>query len=387
MENYFLGLEAVHPSCLAKIITGDKLPKKAIIWEFTNEIKPIDLYCYLQAKYGNPNGLQNFLRNDSSDNLIHWEWSLAGEFGIVSIQGHNFRTEVHLIGEHEGKGLTLEDFIQQIKSDFKNYGKSMKSVRVELEKWTRFLNPYHRINSVITKNIKSLSALDVKIEEDRELVKFNEENLLKLDENWKYVRDKYDNAIGITFGLRSMLPVLAESFINLLIFVLAKPEMKKNERLFQNTIRQHIDIRVQSLHLNCMGFTRPIDYTDDVCKRFHTLMNERNDLLHGNVEVSKLKIGEVYFKGKVPVFVGYEDMWQSAMGISLNSVKYNTIFDDHAVVINFTEFILDHLSKDIKEQVQYIMANSELGYNPANGRLGSLFSDNIADFRVSVGEA
>ena len=75
MENYFLGLEAVHPSCLVKIITGDRLPKKAIIWEFTNEIKPIDLYCYLQAKYGNPNGLQNFLRNDSSDNLIHWEWS------------------------------------------------------------------------------------------------------------------------------------------------------------------------------------------------------------------------------------------------------------------------------------------------------------------------
>lgn len=80
MENYFLGLEAVHPSCLAKIITGDKLPTQAIIWEFTNEIKPIDLYCYLQAKYGNPNGLQNFLRDDSSDNLIHWEWSLAGEF-------------------------------------------------------------------------------------------------------------------------------------------------------------------------------------------------------------------------------------------------------------------------------------------------------------------
>ena len=169
MENYFLGLEAVHPSCLAKILTGDKLPKKAIIWEFTNEIKPIDLYCYFQAKYGNPNGLQNFLRNDSSDNLIHWEWSLAGEFGIVSIQGHNFRTEVHLIGEHQGKNLTLDDFIHQVKSDFKNYGKAMKAVRIELEKWTRFLNPYHRINSVVTKNIKSLRSLDVRVEEDRKL--------------------------------------------------------------------------------------------------------------------------------------------------------------------------------------------------------------------------
>jgi len=232
-----------------------------------------------------------------------------------------------------------------------------------------------------------LRALDVKIEEDRELVKFNEESLPKLEENWKYVSDKYDRAIGMTFGLRSMLPVLAESFINLLIFVLAKPEVKTNERLFQNTIRQQIDIRVQSLHLNCIGFIKPIDYTDDKCKKFHTLMNERNDLLHGNVEVSKLKIGKVYFNGKVPVFVGYEDMWQSAMGISLNSVKYNTIFDDHTVVTDFIDFILSHLSEEVKEQVEFIMTNSELGYNPTNGRLGSLFSENIADFRVSASEA
>ena len=38
-----------------------------------NEIAPSDLYCYLHARFGPPNGPQNFLRNDSSDNLIHWE--------------------------------------------------------------------------------------------------------------------------------------------------------------------------------------------------------------------------------------------------------------------------------------------------------------------------
>lgn len=73
MENYFLGLEAIHPSCLVKILQGDKLPKNGEMWEFTNEIKPLDLYCYLYAKYGPPNGIQNFLRSDDSDNLIHWE--------------------------------------------------------------------------------------------------------------------------------------------------------------------------------------------------------------------------------------------------------------------------------------------------------------------------
>lgn len=52
-----------------------------------------------------------------------------------------------------------------------------------------------------------------------------------------------------------MLPVMAESFVNFLLFILAKPEIKSNDRLYQTTLRQPIDIRVQSLHLNCNGFS------------------------------------------------------------------------------------------------------------------------------------
>ncbi len=380
MDNFFLELKAIHPSCFVKILQDDKLPKGLIIWEFTNEIKPIDIYCYMYAKYGMPNGIQNFCRNDSSDNLIHWEWALASEFGIVLIQEHNFRTEVHLIGEHKEKKLTPDHFIQQFKSDFKNYGKSMSSVRSKLEKWTRFLNPYYRINTVVSKNIKSLRNLDIKIEEYRDIV--NKKSISTLNENWEHIQDKCISAIGITLGIRAMLPVLAEAFINLLINILAKPEIKTNERFLENIIRQPIDIRVQSLHLNCSYFINPIDYTDIRCQNFHSLMNERNDLLHGNVAVSKLKIGEVYFNSKVPIFVGYEDMWQSMVGVFLDSVKYNTIFEDHSTVTNFIEFILSHLSDNAKEKVELMMDHSELGDNPKHGLLGLLFDDHRAYVQV-----
>lgn len=383
MNEYFLNFEAIHQSCLIKILTGNKLPRNAIIWELKNELKPADLFSYLYAKYGQPNGIQNLLRNDSSDNLIHWEWSLANKHGIIQVQGHNFRTEVHLIGEYEEQSLSLDMFVKQIKSDFKNYGKAMSQVRAGLEKWTRFLNPYHRINSVVTRNIEELKQLDLDIEKDRRLVQLTENNFQDFETNWELVSDKYNGAIGLTFGLRSMLPILAESFINLIIFILSKPEIKQNERLFQNTIRQQIDIRVQSLHLNCIGFTKPIDYTDKVCKKFHTLMNERNDILHGNVEIKKLIIGDVYFNKKVPIFFEYEDFWQKAMGISLNSVRFNNILDDHSTVTKFIEHVLHHLTTELSEQVKHIMGNCELGYNKETGRLGALFSDQIADFRLS----
>ena len=104
LDKYFLELELVPTACILKIISGRKLPKNGLIWEFTNEIKPVDLYCYLHSKYGEPNGIQSALRKDDSDNLIHWDWTFATDDGLISIIGMNFRTEVHLMGDFRHKG-------------------------------------------------------------------------------------------------------------------------------------------------------------------------------------------------------------------------------------------------------------------------------------------
>lgn len=387
MENYFLKLESIHPSCLMKILQGDKLPRKVEIWEFTNEIKPLDLYCYLYAKFGPPNGIQNFLRADDSDNLIHWEWTLVGDYGLTSIQGHNFRSEVHLIGDFAGKELSLHDFIHQIKSDIGVYGQRISEVRKELEKWTQFVNPYKRIESAVNLHFSKLDELNINIQEDKVPQPNSEEDWANYQARWDAVSDKYSYAVGLTFGLRSMLPVLAESFVNLLLFVLCRKEIKNNDRLFKNAIRQPIDIRVQSLNLNCIGFCSSIDYSSEACKKFHTLMNERNDLLHGNIEVNKLSIGDVFFKGKVPIFIQYGDFWDKSIGVSMQSVKFEEIHEDKKVVDDFINYILSKLTPEVKQEIDMIMDKEQLGFNSKTGRIGLLFSDHMVDFRAVVKKA
>ncbi|WP_416777540.1 hypothetical protein ACNFJN_04925 [Xenorhabdus budapestensis] len=382
MENYFLNLEAIDPSCLVKILQGNKLPKNGEIWEFTNEIKPLDLYCYLYAKYGPPDGIQNFLRADDSDNLIHWEWTLAGKYGLTSIQGQNFRSEVHLIGDFKDKGLTLENFISQIKSDIGNQGKKISEIRKGLEKWTQFVNPYKRIESAVNLHFDKLDELNLNPQEDKVPQATSDEEWETYKERWSAVTEKYSYAVGLTFGLRSMLPVLAESFVNLILFVLCRPDIKSNERLFQNTIRQQIDIRVQSLHVNCIGFDSAVDYSSEECKKFHTLMNERNDLLHGNVEINKLSIGDVFFNKRIPLFIQYEDFWDKSIGVSMQSVKFEAIHEDRKVVDNFIKYILSKLDSGIKEQLEIIMEKGQLGFNHKTGRIGVLFPEHMVDFRL-----
>lgn len=380
-------MEAIHPSCIAKIMQGEKLPKGGEMWEFTNEIKPLDLYCYLHAKYGKPNGLQNFFRSDDSDNLIQWEWTLAGEFGLTSIQGHNFRSEVHLNGDFEGKGLTFEMFIEQIKSDIVNYGKQISELRKDLEKWTQFVNPYHRIALAVQQHMNKLDDLSIDPAKDRVPQPTSAEEMNDFADKWTAVTEKYSYALGLSFGLRSMLPVLAESFINLALFLLCKPEIKANDRLFQNTLRQPIDIRVQSLHLNCIGFKDIVDYSSIVCKKFHTLMNERNDLLHGNLEVNKLSIGDVFFNGTVPLFIEYEDFWDKSIGVSMNSIKFDSIKSDRQVVDDFIQYVLSNMNSQISKQLENIMGKGQLGFNKKTGRVGVLFPEHLADFRLAFNNA
>ncbi|HAV5499776.1 TPA: hypothetical protein MW165_002376 [Acinetobacter baumannii] len=355
-------------------------PQMADVWIIKNEIKPVDLFCYLYAKFGPPRGLLTMLRNPDlgSENLIQWDWMFNTDLGPLFIQGHNFRTEVHISEKIKQSGLEANDFVNQLKSDFKNFGKEISNIKKSLEKWTEFVNPFFRIKTTIHQHFLKLEELKLDLDKDKISNIFDLE-----DQNiWINITDKYYFAIGLIYGLRSMLPVMAESFINCLIFLTSKPEIKNNSRLFDSIIRQQIDIRVQSLHLNCLYFTSHIDYTSDECKKFHTLMNERNDLLHGNINVSKQAFGDVYFNKDMAIYDSYKDHWEKSIGILIDSVKFDSIYEDLKVVEKFIEFILSHLDPKVSERIKRVLNNAFLGFNQKTGRVGMLFSDRLADFKL-----
>jgi hypothetical protein len=48
---------------------------------------PVDMYCYLKARFGRPNGFQTFLAKDTSDNWIHGDFNLKVQGEDVCISG------------------------------------------------------------------------------------------------------------------------------------------------------------------------------------------------------------------------------------------------------------------------------------------------------------
>lgn len=296
-----------------------------IHWEVRNQIKPVDLYCYLYARYGAPNGLQTMLRRDDSDNLIHWDWVLRGRKGLITFMGMNFRSEIHLTGDFETREYDLDQFLQYLKNDFGTYGKRMKEIRSSLENWDIFINPYYIVRDALERIMSELSSLKLDPEKERLENPTTGSEGKKWEREWGALSERYTRGFALAISARMLLPVMVESFVNLLIFMLRRPELKKDERLYNNYVRQPIDVRIKTVHLNCIGFTKEVDWSSEPCRNYNSIINDRNDLLHGNVNLEKLKFDKVYFSGTMPIFSEYGTFWKQSLGTHIQVTQMEDI--------------------------------------------------------------
>lgn len=349
------------------------------VWTL-DAVKPSDLYCYLQVRFGIPNGIQNVLRNDSSDNLIHWEWTLVHPHGVIDIAGMNMRTEAHLIGDWHFSECDVNQFCDYLKREFALYGRQMTEFRTKhLEDWDMLVNPYKQLHNVVSQLKADLASLSLDQSRDR-IGNYSPGVDLEIwRAEWTETVARYHRGVGLATALKTMTPVLAETFVNLLIFVLCRPEVRANERLYSAVVRANIDIRIQSLHLNCVGFKIPVDWSADACRKYNTIVNERNDVLHGNVSPSKLKFSEIFFLGRVPIFKQYENLWARSIGLAVKASGLDRVEADLAIVDAFTKYVLSCLSDAHRRQMEVFMENRDIGLNKEDKRLGILLPQAIVD--------
>ncbi len=241
-------------------------------------------------------------------------------------------------------------------------------------------NPHATLSASLEQLSSELDGLDLNpANEELTNPKVSSEFQL-FPEKWELLSNRYMKGIGLAIGIRTMTPIKAEAFLNLLIFILCKPDIKKNDRVYQNFIRSNIDIKVQSLHNNCIGFKQAVDWSSEPCSKYNSLVNDRNDLLHGNIVLEKQKFEEIFFLGKTPVFKEYKSIWQQSIGTSITASKLDSVKAGLEIVEKFEQHILSCLEDPIRDKIELMVNKRDLGYNKQTGRLGVLLPDYITDF-------
>ncbi|HWN43447.1 MAG TPA: hypothetical protein VNW71_14560 [Thermoanaerobaculia bacterium] len=361
-----------------RVRTGAPDAKSRSRWVPDASLTPADLYCYLRARFGKPNGFVMLAVPPSSDNVIHWHYTVVSDDERLELQGISARIQFMASTNEPLSDKDWRELVHRLKADFSRYGTGMKEVRKSLERWTVFVNPYYRLERIVAEFHARLEDLDIESQKLPDLPR-REEEFKKWGELIGDLQQKYSEAALIGTALRMISPVWAESFVNLIIFLLAKEDVRSNNRLYEDLLRKEIDVRVAALHLHCEGFLAPLDRSSEAVKDFLAVMNSRNDFLHGNVDPKRLAVDEIFFDGLMPLFKRQQTFAERGLVPQLKYVEPEAAKQDIYRVEAFIAYVLDLLEPPVRKQVTVFMENQLPGWRQDTGRPGILFSAAVVD--------
>lgn len=338
-------------------------------------ISPLDAYTYLQARFGPPNGMQTALARDDSDNLLHWDYTLrVGDKAIIFTGAAQ---EVHVLVEDELSDAQWLQFITAMKADFGRVGKEKKTVLNGLEKWSIFPNQYLSIANRCADLYHDLTTSLPQLKKLMAMtgVRANDPAFQKYAKRQGRSLSKITTA---STELTILMPVMFESFLGLIVAGLTKPELKRNARMFNAFVRAPLDVKIMDLANRCKGFHRAIAEDNAVFRRFLTVVNKRNDVIHGNIDPVDDALDTVYFDGKRPLFPKGGDRIRSFWSGLLEQYKPDEVVSDYLLTHEFILEILDHMEPNRREGMLRIMADTQPGWDDKRQIFGSLFPNHLA---------
>ncbi len=309
-----------------------------------------EMYAYLRVRFGTPNGFQNFLRSNDSDNLVHWEFHLkAGEIDVC-IWG--WGRDVHVL---VCERMTDEDWkalILAIKADFARIGREKSNMMKSFEKYVVFQNKFvilarlcadlHATIIDAPPPIRTLPRLTSKRSSRHRSVVMRK------------VADRARNIYGDCLKLRLLTPIMAEAYLNMIILMFCKPEIRSNSQLYQGFVRDKIPKKLELLANNCFGFANAVDSSSDAYRDFLRVMNARNFNIHGNIDPPREHIETVYFEGKRPLFTASGDhLFKSFEYLETLNAPYEVIKDYKSVhlFLIYLRNLLSPRHRDFFDQV------------------------------------
>lgn len=333
------------------------------------------MYCYLKARFGIPNGFQNFLRNkNDSDNWIHWDFLLKANGEDVYICG--LSREIHFLLTTKMTDEDWRDLILAIKADFGRVGKEKSSVLKGLERWVLFPNKFNQIAHVCADH----HAAIIDNKGGFQPFKISSRAEGKAAIKYKGLKQLSARAAKLhkhCLGLSVLTPILAEAFINMVVLMLCKPEVRDNKRQFEAFIRSHIDTKLFDLFYKCKGFARRLDPNSDTFKNFKRVMDKRNNAIHGNCDPEKEKIETVYFEGTRPLFNEPGDHLGKFFETLEKQYEPDTVIKDYEDTHAFLCHLLACLEPEVEKGVWIIMDDPYPGYDLDRKKMGALLPKQI----------
>jgi hypothetical protein len=353
--------------------------KRSAALAVRHHLSPVDVYCYLKARFGEPNGFQNCLRADHSDNWIHWDFNLRAGDEDVYISGKS--REIDILISVEMTDEDWRDLLVSIKADYQRVANEKSAVLKSLEQWVLFPNKYVEIASVcadlhgdLVENVGGYRTYKTPSESRAT----PDELKAELDKLFERSRIVHRSSLQLSL----LTPVLAESFINMVVLTLCKPAVRNNKRQFEAFVRANIDAKLFDLAYKCEGFARTLDPNEDVYKAFKRVMDKRNNSIHGNCDPQREQIELVYFDGTRPLFKVPGDHIGKYLETQERQYQPEIVIEDYETTHRFLAYLVSCLEPSVSAGFTGIIEARYPGYEIGRQKMGVLFPDRVVVGRM-----
>ena len=344
---------------------------------FQRHLVPVDVYTYLKARFGEPNGFMNFLKSPTSDNLIHWDYLLKCDDVIINI-----------IGIHRGVQITIcrklkkshwRTLVEKFRKEYAAVSINKSKEHKKLEEWHLFINRYLELCSeaaLYYDIVYELQDFEFKTPDSP-----NKNKMKKWKKEFEAMTGKFHKLKQACLSLKLLTPIILEAFINLLILITCKKEIRENKNIYEARIREDLNIKIPSLHINCDHFEKPIDINSIEYKNFSRIMNERNWFFHGNADPHKDRLETIYFDKNTPLYKIPGDVHEKYFGMLLKMIQPKEILEKYVKAHEFMIYVVNCFKAEYREQLWAMLESNSLGYNIKDDRFGVLLPDVLVSTR------
>ena len=329
------------------------------------------LFALLKAKFGSPNGFLTFLgrQGGDPDGPFKWDYIFSPD-GKVNVQV--VRTVKAVEIRWWNGNLEPEELVEYLERSISQNADRIEDAIATLDHYKLILNPYIRhktLADLAAKELSELSLIEPQFPNDENR---SEEDLEQFKNEYADYITSVDKQASLTLLSVTESAFMAEAYLNMLLAVLLRPEIRASKSIQQETLFRKWRSKVERLPLDCLHVLTP-DMGDSCLRDAKTMFDLRNKVAHSYPDKEGMKVGEMWFEQSFPVLEAGQPFKKFVIALHNQLPSVSEAFFCIDAASRFVQFLAQLIDPKIRESIEFLIGSNPIGFNETKGIYGVPF--------------
>jgi hypothetical protein len=336
----------------------------------------LQLFGLLMWKFGHPNGpMTFFLQAPHGDPDAPFKWDyLFVPHGNLRLQVVRASAGIELW--YWGEAAEEADILAYLERNIARYTNEIADTIARLERHTLILNPYVRHRSIADFALEELNKL-APVQPSPPIGTVTKAELEEFVARQKEFGRLVERQASLTMLLVTESAFMAESYINLLLALLMRKEIKSSKAIMAETLMRKWRTKIERLHVDCVKIKEPASLGDARMGNAKRMFDIRNRVAHSYPDPEQMAVAEMWFYRSFPILETALPFLKFAIALhnqlpSPDEARFCKKAADDLVC-----FLIDLVDGDIHDQIRCAAESNPLGFNRSKMRYSVPFGSQV----------